>query len=48
MKMLQAAVHEIETAAELEKIISENQKIMVCCGRILSALYFFCIFGLRI
>lgn len=33
MKMLQTAVHEIETALELEKIISENEKVMVCCGR---------------
>jgi thioredoxin 1 len=33
MKMLQTAVHEIETAAELEKIISENENVMVCCGR---------------
>jgi len=33
MKMLQTAVHEIETATELEKIISENEKVMVCCGR---------------
>lgn len=33
MKMLQTAVHEIETAKELEKIISENANVMVCCGR---------------
>jgi len=33
MKMLQTVVHEIETAAELEKIISENENVMVCCGR---------------
>ncbi len=33
MKMLQTAVHEIETASELEKIISENENVMVCCGR---------------
>jgi len=31
--MLQTAVHEIETAAELEKIISENENVMVSCGR---------------
>ncbi|MEN8118394.1 MAG: thioredoxin family protein [Bacteroidota bacterium] len=31
--MLQTAVHEIETAAELEKIINENENVMVCCGR---------------
>lgn len=33
MKMLQTAVHEIETAAELEKIINENENVMVCAGR---------------
>jgi thioredoxin 1 len=33
MKMLQTAVHEIETAAELEKIINENENVMVSCGR---------------
>ncbi|MDD3568801.1 MAG: thioredoxin family protein [Bacteroidales bacterium] len=33
MKLLQTAVHEIETAAELEKIISEHENVMVCCGR---------------
>lgn len=33
MKLLQTAVHEIETAAELEKIINENENVMVCCGR---------------
>ena len=33
MKMLQTVVHEIETAAELEKIISENENVMVCAGR---------------
>jgi len=33
MKMLQTAVHEIETAAELEKIIKEEENVMVCCGR---------------
>lgn len=33
MKMLRTAVHEIETAAELEKIINENENVMVCCGR---------------
>jgi hypothetical protein len=40
--MLQTAVHEIETAAELEKIINstltdsfknENENVMVCAGR---------------
>jgi len=33
MKYLQTEVHEIETAAELEKMISENENVMVCCGR---------------
>jgi thioredoxin 1 len=33
MKMLQTAVHEIETASEMEKIINENDNVMVCCGR---------------
>lgn len=33
MKLLQTAVHEIETAAELEKKINENENVMVCCGR---------------
>lgn len=33
MKMLQTGLHEVETAAELEKLISENENVMVCCGR---------------
>lgn len=33
MKHLQTVIHEIESAAELEKIISENENVMVCCGR---------------
>jgi thioredoxin 1 len=33
MKLLQTAVHEIETASELEKIIRENENVMVCAGR---------------
>lgn len=33
MKMLITAVHEIETAQELEKITNENENVMVCCGR---------------
>lgn len=33
MNILQTAVQEIETSVELEKIISENQNVMVCCGR---------------
>ncbi|MCD4711484.1 MAG: thioredoxin family protein [Bacteroidales bacterium] len=31
--MLHTEVHEIETAAELGKIIAENENVMVCCGR---------------
>ncbi|MCF8391573.1 MAG: thioredoxin family protein [Bacteroidales bacterium] len=33
MKHLQTAIHEIETASELQKIINENENVMVCCGR---------------
>ncbi len=33
MKMLHTNVHEIETAAELEKLITENDNVMVCLGR---------------
>ena len=33
MNMLMTAIQEIETSAELEKIISENESVMVCCGR---------------
>ncbi|NOY95218.1 MAG: thioredoxin family protein [Chlorobi bacterium] len=33
MKLLQTDLHEIETAAELEKLINENENVMVCCGR---------------
>ena len=33
MKMLRTAVHEIETASELEKTIADNENVMVCCGR---------------
>lgn len=33
MKLLQTAIHEIETASELQKIINENENVMVCCGR---------------
>lgn len=33
MKFLHTSVHEVETAAELEKLISENENIMVSCGR---------------
>ncbi len=33
MKYLRTNIQEIETAAELQKIISENENVMVCCGR---------------
>lgn len=33
MKMLHTDLHEVETAAELEKLINENENVMVCCGR---------------
>lgn len=33
MKLLQTPIHEIETSSELEKIINENENVMVCCGR---------------
>ena len=33
MKLLRTGLQEIETAEELEKIISENENVMVCCGR---------------
>ena len=31
--MLHTDLHEVETAAELEKLISEHENVMVCCGR---------------
>lgn len=31
--MLHTSLHEVETAAELEQLISENENVMVCCGR---------------
>jgi len=31
--MLYTNLNHIETAAELEKVISENENVMVCCGR---------------
>lgn len=31
--MLHTDLHEIETATELEKMISEHENVMVCCGR---------------
>lgn len=33
MKLLQTEIHEIESAAELETLINENENVMVCCGR---------------
>lgn len=33
MKYLQTRLQEIESATELEKIINENENVMVCCGR---------------
>lgn len=33
MKLLRTGLQEIETAKELEKFISENENVMVCCGR---------------
>lgn len=33
MKLLHTGLQEIETAAELEKYIDENENVMVCCGR---------------
>jgi thioredoxin 1 len=33
MKYLNAPIHEIESATELEQILKENENVMVCCGR---------------
>lgn len=33
MKFLQTNLHEIESAADLQKMIEENENVMVCCGR---------------
>jgi thioredoxin 1 len=33
MKLLQTNLHEIESAAELQKMMEENENVMVCCGR---------------
>lgn len=33
MKFLRTPIEEIESAAQLNKIISENENVMVCCGR---------------
>ncbi len=33
MRFLRTGIKEIETKTELEKLISENENVMVCCGR---------------
>lgn len=33
MKHLRTGLPEIETKAELEKVLAENENVMVCCGR---------------
>ena len=33
MKLLQTGLQEFETAAELEKFINENEKVVIVCGR---------------
>ncbi len=33
MKLLHTGLHEIESAEELQKVINENENVMVCCGR---------------
>jgi len=33
MKILQTQLQEVETSAELEKLLEENENVMVCCGR---------------
>jgi len=33
MKMLQTNLQEVETAADLQKMLEENENVMVCCGR---------------
>lgn len=33
MKRLQTGLLEVETAVELEKLIADNENVMVCCGR---------------
>ena len=33
MRLVQTTVREIKTADELQKIINENENVMVCCGR---------------
>ena len=31
--MLQTNLHEVESAAGLQKLLEENENVMVCCGR---------------
>lgn len=31
--MLQTNLHEVESASELQKMLEENENVMVCCGR---------------
>jgi len=33
MKMLHTNLPELETASDLNKLITENENVMVCCGR---------------
>ena len=33
MKLLRTGLPEIESAAELEKVLAENENVMICCGR---------------
>ena len=33
MNYLRTSIQEIESAEELQKVISENENVMVCCGR---------------
>jgi thioredoxin 1 len=33
MKLLQTGLQEIGTSAELQKLLDENENVMVCCGR---------------
>ncbi|WP_297092028.1 thioredoxin [uncultured Draconibacterium sp.] len=33
MKLLRTGLPEIESASELEKVLAENENVMVCCGR---------------
>ena len=33
MNLLDTTIREIETSSELQKIINENENVMVCCGR---------------